>query len=170
MGVSARMLGFAKGLYKKYQNRVGRRVIHVESPHYNPEALVKYCQKYRPKCFCITPVNYDFLNVEYSAGMSYEKLGRFLKDLYPQMKEAGAELQLHVHVSQLPALLPIERKRALIENAFKFFKNELGIVPTEIIFGWFSWDKEMEDICKELGLRVVSWSPYIYDRWCEGLL
>jgi len=170
MGLSTRLLSFAKSMYKKYQNHVGRKIVHVESPHYNPEALVGYCKKYKPKCFCITPVNYEFLNSEYSAGMNRDQLAQFLKKLYPRMKEAGADLQLHVHVSWLPALVSKEKKRVMIEDAVRFFRNELGIVPSEIIFGWFAWDTEMEIISKDLGLKVVKWSPYIYDRWCEELL
>ena len=77
----------------------------------------------------------------------------------------GINLQLHVHISTMPALVSYEEKKRMINSAYGFFVKELKIVPTELVLGWYACDKEIEQIAQELGLIISPDHFHTYDWW-----
>jgi len=145
----------------------GKKIVHVEAPHIFGEKLVEHCKKYLPTCYCICPSNYHYVSSVFGLGSYETVLTDEFQEIYLILKEMGINLQLHVHISMIPENVSYEKKRALIYRAYEFFTKELGIVPTEIVFGWFEWDKDCEEICKKLGLRIIDKHFHIYDWWLK---
>ncbi len=100
--------------------------------------------------------------------VSKREFSKLLKEYYLSLKEKKVNLQLHVHLSMFPENLPYRRKKKLIVGAYNFFKNELKIIPKEIVFGWWAYDKEAEEIVKSLGLKIVDRHLHIYDWWLSN--
>ncbi len=155
---------------KYYHEKKGKHIMHMESPHFNTDSIIKYCKKYKPKCYCITPVNYEFVKYTHWTDLGKKEYEEFLIKLYKKLLKIGINLQLHVHISHPPETASREIKKFMITSAYNFFKNKLNIKPTEIVLGWFAVDYEIEEICNSLNLKVIGWSPYIYDSWCKKML
>ena len=145
----------------------GRNIIHVESPHIFRDKLTFFLEKYDSKCYCITPTNYLFVKANYGINYSEKEFREFLKEYYLELKEKGINLQLHVHLSINPKLLPYQEKKNKIEEAYLFFRNELDITPTEIVFGWWAYDEEAEEVTKRLDLKIIKKHLHIYDSWIK---
>jgi len=143
----------------------GKHVIHVETIHIDEhfKNLLNHVKKYKCKCFCMTPENYDMANIEFVIGKSKRDYANILKERYNALKNY-ADLQLHVHLAVLPERLSKERKYHLIKSAYDFFITELGITPKEIVFGWFASDAEADEIAKSMGLKIIRAHYHLYDR------
>jgi len=76
-------------------------------------------------------------------------------------------MQLHVHLSMFLKKMSKKRKEELINESFKFFVKEIGVIPTEIVFGWWSYDKESKKIAKSLGLKIIDKHYHVYDWWLK---
>lgn len=145
----------------------GKRIVHIEAIHLTYEKLVKHLKKYKSKCYCITPSNYNltkgYFGIEFSKKEYYNKLKRKYLDL----KEMGVNLQLHVHLAIFPQELGYKIKKELIEDAYNFFISELNIIPKEIVLGWYASDKDSKEIAKNLGLKIIPEHFHIYDWWLK---
>lgn len=149
-----------------FHEKLGKGIIHVEAPHLTSESLIKHLKKYNSKCYCICPVNYSYVQSNFGSSLNQEQFEKFTKKFYLQLKEMGINLQLHVHLSIFPERMSFEEKSRIISSAFNFFKNELGIVPREIVFGWTTYDQDCLEICKRLNLEPIKNRHYhIYDFW-----
>lgn len=147
----------------------GKKVVHVEMA-YLPEIqgkLIKHLRKYRSKCYCICPSNYDLVNVSFGISLSRKEYYDILKEFYLKLKNRGINLQLHVHLSMFPKNLPLSKKENLLKSAYNFFVKELKIKPKEIVFGWYASDKESIEIVKKLGLKIINEHLHIYDWWLK---
>jgi len=148
-------------------NLFGKKIIHLETPHIHGEKLLKHLKKYRDcKVYCLTPINYDFVNVEFGLKLSKKQYQKFLIEYYSKLKK-DCNLQLHVHLNQYPENLSNHQKEKMIKEAYSFFINQLKIKPTEIVFGWYASDKSSEDIAISLGLKIIRRHLHIYDRWIK---
>lgn len=156
-------------LFTMLDKVLGKRFVHVETAYIDEHfsKLVEHAKKYRLKCYCITPVDYDFAKVEFGVNMSKREFSEILRKRYLELKKFDADLQLHVHVAILPEMLTKDRKRKKIHDAYNFFVEQLGIRPTEIVFGWFIGDEELREIAKELNLEVIDEHFHIYERWLK---
>jgi len=142
----------------------GKDIIHVECPHITEKKFIAYCKRVRPLLFCITPANYQFVQAEFGLdGLTPEEFSETLTRIYKELKGV-CQIQLHVHISQFPKRVPNKRKRELIENAYYFMKNKVGITPTKIVFGWFSYDEDCKKISEKLDLNIIENHFHIYDR------
>jgi hypothetical protein len=146
----------------------GKKVIHVEAPHIFSEKLIKHLAKYKSRCYCICPINSDYILSNFGGAESKKELEKKLKEIYLRLKEKGAFLQLHVHISMCPKFVSYKKKKELIEGAYNFFVKELRIKPREIVFGWWAYDKECEEICRELNLNIKGNKEFhVYDWWLK---
>ena len=156
-------------LYDLLNHTLGKKVIHVETiyidEHYSK--LLEHVKKHRCKCYCIAPVNYDIINLQFVVGTAREKYASVLKERYDKLKKY-ADIQMHVHLAVLPQRLSKEEKEHLIKESYNFFVDELKIVPKEIVFGWFASDRESEEIAKSLGLKVIGPHYHLYERNMSG--
>lgn len=143
----------------------GKGVVHVEAPHFTKNKLLEHVRKYKSKCYCICPVNYDFVKAEYGLNMDKKTYTKFLKEFYLKLKKMNINLQPHVHLSQLPENLSNSIKESRIKQAHSFFKNILSITPKEVTFGWYKYDPFSEKLAKKLGMKIISPHYHIYDWW-----
>jgi hypothetical protein len=151
-----------------FMNRYfGKKVVHVEAPHIFGEKLKKHLIKYKSKCYCITPVNYGYINSFFGINISERDFRNYLKRYYLSLKKAGINLQLHVHLSMFPKVLSYRKKEEMIKESYDFFVNDLGIIPKEIVFGWYASDKESEEIANKLNLRFIKEHLHVYDWWMK---
>jgi len=152
-------------LYNLINNALGKKVIHAETiyvdEHYSK--LLEHVKKYRCKCYCITPANYEIIHQQFVINKTKEEYAAVLKERYNELKKY-ADLQLHVHLAVLPQRLSKEEKERLIKEAHNFFVNELNITPKEIVFGWFASDSDSEETAKSLGMKVIGSHYHIYER------
>lgn len=145
----------------------GKGVVHVEMPHIAKDRLIRHLKIYKSKCYCICPSNYDYVNSTFGITLPRKEFHDFLKDFYTQLKEMGIDIQPHVHLSMIPENLPYSVKKELIVSAYNFFKEDLGIIPTEIVFGWYASDKESREIARELNLKIINEHLHVYDWWMK---
>jgi len=143
----------------------GNKVVHVEAPHLTKNKLLEHIKKYKSKCYCICPVNYDFVKAEYWLDIDKKTYAKFLKDFYLKLKAEGADLQPHVHLTQISGALPKKIREERIKKAYSFFKNELGITPKEMAFGWYQYDDFSEQLVKKMNMKIILPHYHIYDWW-----
>jgi len=146
---------------------LGKKVVHVEAPYLFKKPLIKHLEKYHSKCYCICPCNYPFVKSNYGMKKTLKEFNNYLKEFYLLLKSKGIDLQLHVHLSMFPKALSYDYKKKLIEDAYKFFKKDLGIIPKEIVFGWWAYDKESKRIAENLGLKIIEKELHVYDSWMK---
>ena len=78
------------------------------------------------------------------------------------MKGRGARLELHIHLSiTLKNMTRAEQDR-LFKGSLDWMKKELGIIPTEFVPGWWSYNQDTLDLCKEYGLKMIYERDYDY--------
>ena len=146
----------------------GRGLIHIEAPHLFKGKLLSYLQKNKSKCYCICPINFEYVMSNFGGVESENELKQKLKKIYLKFKEMGIFLQLHVHISMYPQMVSYKKKKRLIEGAYNFFLKELEIRPKEIVFGWWAYDQECQRICKRLNLKIINKKEFhIYDWWLK---
>jgi hypothetical protein len=145
----------------------GKKVVHVEAPHIFGEKLRKHLMKYKSKCYCLTPANYEYINSFCGINMSKKDFSDYLREYYLSLKKIGINLQMHVHLSMFPEILPYVKKEKMIKESYDFFIKDLGIVPKEIVFGWYASDKESEEIVHKLNLKIRKEHLHIYDWWMK---
>ncbi len=151
-----------------FMNRnFGKKVVHVEAPHVFGEELKKHLIKYKSKCYCLTPANYEYISSFCGVNRSKKYFENYLKNYYSILKKFGVNLQLHVHLSMFPKILSYEKKEKMIKKSYDFFVKELGIIPKEIVFGWYASDKESEEIAHKLNLRIIKEHLHVYDWWMK---
>lgn len=145
----------------------GKKIIHVEAPHLFGKQLIRHLDKYHSKCYCICPSNYEYVHSHFGMRLSKEDFYKTLKNFYLSLKEREIDLQLHVHLSTIPNALTSKYKKKLIEDAYDFFKNDLGIIPKEIVFGWWAYGEEDKKIAEKLNLKIIEQHFHVYDYWME---
>ncbi len=160
-------------LKKKFLNlgitnrNFGKKVVHVEAPHLFGRRLKKHLSKYKSKCYCLTPINQEYINSFFGGRISKKDFDKFFKEYYLSLKNLGINLQLHVHLSMFPKVLPYNKKKKMIQEAYEFFVRELEIKPKEIVFGWYASDKDSEEIARKLGLKIRKEHLHFYDWWLK---
>jgi len=151
-----------------FMNRTfGKKVVHVEAPHVFGENLKKHLLKYKSKCYCLTPTNYEYIDSFCGVNMSKKEFKNYLKEYYLSLKRMGIDLQIHVHLSMFPQLLPYRKKENMMKESYDFFVKDLGIVPKEVVFGWYASDKISEEIAHKLKLKVIKEHLHVYDWWMK---
>jgi len=160
-------------IIKKIKNLVslnklfGKKVVHVEAPHLFGEELKKHLLRYKSKCYCICPSNFEYVNSFFGIKENKKEFSALLKKYFLSIKDKGINLQLHVHLSMFPEKLSFRKKEEMINSSYNFFMNELKIKPKEIVFGWYASDNDAEEIAKTLGLKVIKEHFHIYDWWLK---
>jgi len=55
-----------------------------------------------------------------------------------------------------------QRVSEIMKRRYLWMKKELGIVPTEFVPGWWSYNKDTLKICKKYGLKIIYERDYDY--------
>ncbi len=143
----------------------GKGVVHVEGIYFTHEEMKEHVKKYHPTCYCIGPINYEYSDSFFASNMTKKEFNDSLKKHYLELKSLGANIQMHVHLAYFPGRLSYSKKEEMIKSTYDFFVNYLGIVPKEVVFGWYKSDKDAEQIAHNLGLKVRREHLHVYDWW-----
>jgi len=156
--------------YVKYQwiDRMRTMTMHVEMIYEDDIwELIKDSYNKNPDMifFVMTPVNYDLLKVEHGLKLGIIEYEKIIIERYIELRDAGANIQLHVHIRSLPVMYTNkeEIKKEASENikaAMIWIKSNCNIHPTMITMGHFFDTEEVDDICQEMKLDMIR----IYDH------
>jgi hypothetical protein len=136
--------------------------IHCEAIHIDD--VWKSCLQLAStrKCvwFVLTPINYNYVKLMFGAPpkRTYEKV---LVSRYKKLIEMGQIIQLQVHLRRILRMSE-NKQRKMIVSSYNWLKRKIGVIPTEFVPGWWSYNNDTTKICKELSLRVVKFSDYFY--------
>lgn len=111
----------------------------------------------RPTLFCLTPVNQ--LYVEGLFGQVNSGYEERLQRIYTRLQLLGYSVQLHVHFTRIPGLLSVEAKEDLVCHGLEWMES-MGLKPSMLVLGWGSNEKGLEQIAKQLRLRLVKPADY----------
>lgn len=123
--------------------------------------------------YIMTPINYYDIKHYFWLKESKKEIEHKMINRYIKMKKNGERIQLHVHLHPL-IKMAFKDQEQLIANSINWMKKEIGISPTEIVFGWFRHNEDSEIICKKYNLKIISFNEYnsIHDfDWiidCKG--
>jgi len=112
--------------------------------------------------YVMTPVNYELFKTSFNVKLSKGKVSEIMKERYLWMKGHGAKLELHIHLSLTMKNMTYDEQDKMFKESLDWMKKELGIVPTEFVPGWWSYNKDTLKICKKYGLRMIYERDYDY--------
>ena len=157
-----------KGILNRrfFHEKWGKKIIHVEAPHLTEKELLNHIKKYRSKCYCITPANYNYVKGNFGFNGNEKEFKDSLKKIYLKLKEMKIKLEPHIHLSLYPEKMNFNEKEKLIKEVFQFFINDLKVIPKEVVFGWTKFDPESIEIVRKLNARTIKDKHFhIYDFW-----
>ena len=157
--------------YLFHLKKFGKKTIHCEAIYDDDvwRAVKRFVKsRHRAIWFVLTPVNYDFVKVEYNPP-SKEEWEKIITKRYKWLKGHQQELQLHVHLKLKPEYIPSKRWQIdKITTAYYWMKDNLKVTPTMIAFGWWSYNRDSVMIAKSLGLEVIKrrtyWFTHDFDK------
>ena len=137
--------------------------VHTEMAWITYPMLLDLIRKVSTILFVITPVNYEYAVSVLGFRGSLEEFSDKLTEIYGTLAKY-AEMQLHIHLSLFPELLSRDVKENMIVSALEW-GSERGFRFSKVVFGWWKYDKAVEDICNSLGLKIVKRGeyPHIHD-------
>ncbi len=142
------------GSIEKFQIKRAKQV-HTEAYHLDWvwQRIQDYPRRHQVTWYIMTPANYGYIRNFVGADMSKKELDKLLSERVQQMKKEGLKLELHVHFWKF-VFMPTPEKRTLLKEAIEWGKKN-GIVFKELVPGWWAKDKDLPDLCEELGLRLA---------------
>ncbi len=107
--------------------------------------------------FCLTPVNYEYINIEFGCKLSKAQYEKVLLQRYKWLADHGQEIQLHVHMRVLPELYDspeesLREQETRLKAALAWMKKH-GYSPTKIVYGWWAEDENSRQLAKKYGLE-----------------
>ncbi len=168
--------GFVKKAIRIVIVRFKPLTVHVESIFYDDVWDIvkdKIKNKEIHTWYLMTPDNFPLTKGYFSLSESKKYIEAKMKKRYLKMKKLGERLQLHVHLHPLMKI-GYEEQETLIKNSIDWLKKEIGITPTEVVFGWWRYNENSEKIAKKYGLKIIKFDKYnsIHDYdWvirCKG--
>lgn len=105
----------------------------------------------------MTPTNKPY--VEGNFGPVDGDYDKKLEQAYLSLHQKGYLIQLHVHLSKVPNMLPFSHKKDVISAAYRWMRD-IGLDPTELVLGWWNNEEGVDKIAEQLGLRLVKRSEY----------
>ena len=110
----------------------------------------------------MTPANYNLYRTSFNVKLSKADVSKEMKERYLWMKNHGAKLELHIHLSLTMKNMSYEEQDKMFKESLDWMKNELNIVPTEFVPGWWSFNEDSLKICKKYGLKMIYERDYDY--------
>ncbi len=150
--------------------------VHTEAVFYDEvwkEIKKKILEKKVLKWYVMTPENYDYLKGYFNFSLSKKHLSEIMKKRYLEMIKQGEKLELHIHLHPIMKI-SVREQEELIKKSVQWFKSALGYPPREIVFGWWRWNENSEEIAEKYHLKIIKFDDYnsIHDYdWvikCKG--
>jgi len=110
----------------------------------------------------MTPVNYDLYKSSFNNKLSREEVSKVMKKRYLWMKDRGAKLELHIHLSLTMKNMTYGEQEKMFKESLDWMKTELGIVPKEFVPGWWSYNEDTLKICEKYNLKMIYERDYDY--------
>ena len=108
------------------------------------------------------PVNYDIYRTSFNVKLSKTQISEIMRERYLWMKKHGQKLELHIHLSLTMKNMSYVEQDRMFRESLMWMKRELGIVPTEFVPGWWSFNKDTLEICKKYNLKMIYERDYDY--------
>ena len=107
------------------------------------------------KWYVITPLNYELLKSLFTLKISKEEFERKLILRYQWLVDHDQDLQLHVHLSKNMKNTTKEEQKEIITDSLIWLEKTTKHIVSEVVFGWWNYNQDTEDIVEELGLKLV---------------
>lgn len=137
-------------------------------------AKTKLENKEYDKWYLMTPANYDYFKGTFNTSLPLMVIDATLRVRYSLLKcliNNDNKIGLHIHLSAAMNLTYAEQKD-LISKSIKWFKETLGFVPKEVVFGWWLYNHDTKEICKSYDLKIINQEDYnsIHDYNWLGII
>ena len=109
--------------------------------------------------YLMTPANYEYFRGSLLEKRSKLEISKIMKKRYLEMKKTGENLQFHLHL-QIAMHMTYEEQDSLFREGLSWLKKEVGISPTEVVFGWWLYDKNSVKLTKKYGLKIITYDNY----------
>lgn len=110
--------------------------------------------------YIITPINSDIFYPLFRLKMNSEEYEDILAQRYLWLKKEKQRLQLHIHLSKNMKNILYWEQEFLIKQAVNWFEELLGFRVTEVVPGWWSYNKETEQILEALNIKLIKRFDY----------
>ena len=110
--------------------------------------------------YVVTPINSDIFYSHFRIPLSLNEYEERLIERYQWLIKKKQNVQLHVHLSKDLRYFPYLAQEMLIKKAVEWFEGKLEIPVKEIVFGWWSYNKETERILETLNIRLIERFEY----------
>jgi hypothetical protein len=104
--------------------------------------------------FVITPANYDYCSSYFNIKLNKKQFSEVLSDRIKYLKNKGEEVQLHIHLCNVPAFFDKKLQEEKFEKAMNFM-HSLGIKPTKFAPGWRQYNDFTINLAKKYGITVI---------------
>lgn len=112
------------------------------------------------KWYLITPYNYELFKNVFTLKMSKEDFEKKLISRYQWLMNHNQNLQLHVHLSKNMKNITKKEQKEIITNSLKWLEKITENIISEIVFGWWNYNQDTEDIVEELNLKLIKRFDY----------
>jgi len=112
------------------------------------------------KWFIVTPANYDYLKSLYNLKMSQMEMANVMAQRYRWMLEHNQSLELKLYFTRLANNITYEEQELKLRQALHFLAKGLKIKPSEVMPGWFAFNKQTKDLLNAYSLKLVNEAAY----------
>ena len=104
--------------------------------------------------FVVTPANYEYCKSYFNIQLDKEEFTRILAQRIKVLKETSEEIQLHIHLCNVPAFFDKKLQDEKFEEAMQFL-NSLEINPTKFAPGWHQYNDYSISLAKKYNIKMV---------------
>lgn len=136
--------------------------VHTESIFVDSvwnEILKKIESKSIHTWYLMTPSNYEYFRGSFLETRTKKEISDIMKKRYLKMKTLGERLQFHLHL-RIDMQISYSEQEKLFKEGLNWLKKEIGIKPTEIVFGWWLWNEDSVKLAKKYGLEIINFDKY----------
>lgn len=105
--------------------------------------------------YLITPINADIFFSFFRIPIGPLEYEKKLIERYLWLKKKKQNIQLHVHLSKYMKNLVYWQQELLIKKAIQWFEENLGSKVTELVPGWWKYNKDTEDILHSMNIKLI---------------
>lgn len=119
----------SKGIRNKIKARLERieryrkmKTIHCEAIHDDRMwgSIQEVIRNERFLFFCVTPVNYKYVDVVFGIDLGHEDYSELLVRRYKFLEERGQRIELHVHLALLLHRLSYQKQESMISGSYEW--------------------------------------------------
>ncbi len=104
--------------------------------------------------FVVTPANYEYCKSYFNIKQDKAQFTHILAKRIEILKKYNEEIQLHIHLCNVPAFFDNKLQDEKFEESMKFL-NSLGINPTKCAPGWRQYNDYTIELAKKYGIKWI---------------